>query len=307
MQTLSRAALFAAAAVTAAALASGAALAAEQPKPDGGSAAFVQAYGAPTAQLRQIARWNDPVCVQVTGLPADRAAAIKARVEEVAKGVGLVVAPAGCAPHIEIAFTLNAQHLIDDVAAKQEALLGYEHRNDKTLRTMSHPIEGRYVTSTMGDGGNNAGTAFAFTQSRDGQFGLPTQTRERITDDPALTPPTGCADNRFTHCLKSVFENVLVVVDLKRAASTNLGVISDYVSMLALSQPRSYASCAPLPSITDLYLDCGRPAQNGLTPADAAYLTALYTSDPEASDVIQPSDIAGRMANILAGSSVASR
>jgi len=57
-------------------------------------------------------------------------------------------------------------------------------------------------------------------------------------------------------------------------------VIADYVAMLALSQPGSSGHCQFLPSITDLFACPGRAAPGGLTPADAAYLTALYAEPP---------------------------
>jgi hypothetical protein len=43
----------------------------------------------------------------------------------------------------------------------------------------------------------------------------------------------------------------------------------------------------------------GREPPDGLTPADAAYLTALYSADLEAKKVGEQGEIAGRMAKIL--------
>jgi hypothetical protein len=71
----------------------------------------------------------------------------------------------------------------------------------------------------------------------------------------------------------------LVVVDLNRAGSANLRLLSDYVAMLAFSQPQSLGSCQALPSITDLFAACpDRATLAGLTVADTAYLHALYAA-----------------------------
>jgi hypothetical protein len=268
---------------------------------------FVQGYGATTVRLGKIARWNDPVCVKVTGLDAAKTAVIQSRVEEVAKDVGLRVQPAGCAQNIEIVFDAHPQILIDKIAETQEVLLGYYHRNDKALRTVTRPIQAWYVTMSIGGAGPNAGAMFA--QGSGGETGgIPMQVRQKVIDDPLYWSPTGCGDSHFNSCLKSAFVNVMVMVDTSKIGTAGVGVISDYVAMVALSQPRALDHCNVLPSITDLFAACqGRAAPDGITPADAAYLTALYGTDTEADGPLEQTDIATRMTKILGPASVAAR
>jgi hypothetical protein len=72
----------------------------------------------------------------------------------------------------------------------------------------------------------------------------------------------------------------LVTVDLRRAGAVKLGAIADYVAMLVLSEPRFPDRCQTLPSVIDMFSACpGRPAPDGLTAADFAYLTAVYSAD----------------------------
>jgi len=86
------------------------------------------------------------------------------------------------------------------------------------------------------------------------------------------------------------------------ARTRSLGLLADYVTMLALSQPRALGQCNALPSITDLFAPCpGRPAPTGLTPADAAYLTALYPQKGAGPQYGDESLVAERMARILSG------
>ncbi len=262
---------------------------------------FVQSFAAPSTKIDQFARWHDPVCVLVTGLVPEQAAQVRARVEDVAKAVGGRVRKSGCSPNIEIAFTPTPQSLLDNVAAHNEVALGYYHRHDaKTLKTVTRPIQSWYVTATSGGGGPNAG--LVFSQGSAGP--LARQLSERVVDDPDATPPTGCGDSHFSVCLRSDFENVLVVVDTGRVQDLSLGLLSDYVVMLALSQPRSLDGCAALASVIDvLGAACpGRDKPDGLTPADAAYLTALYSADLEANRSGEKTQIADRMASILSRS-----
>jgi hypothetical protein len=261
---------------------------------------FVRSYAASTAKLGQIARWGDPLCVQVIGLAPDKAAQVRARIEAVAKGVGQRMLPSGCTPNVEIAFTDQPQSLIDRLAARQEGLLGYNHRDAKTLKTVTRPIQAWYVTSTVSRGGPNAGALFS-ANLPGYSGGMAVQANARVTDDPDNRPPTGCGGDRFSSCLESVFDNVLVVVDTGRVRDKSVGLLSDYAAMLALSQPRSLDGCNALPSVTDLFAPAcpGRAAPDGLTPADAAYLTSLYAADPQARKAGEQSDIAWRMARIL--------
>jgi hypothetical protein len=126
---------------------------------------------------------------------------------------------------------------------------------------------------------------------------MPVSTRNETIDDPSNISPAGCADTRFTSCLQSVFSNVLVFVDEDRIKGQDLGAMTDYLAMLTLSQPRSLDGCAAFPSVIDLLApDCPSHAQpTGLTPADVAYLKALYGANLEARRMSEESDIAARM------------
>jgi hypothetical protein len=134
-------------------------------------------------------------------------------------------------------------------------------------------------------------------------------TLERETlDNPDSPSPTGCGDSHFSSCLKSMFRNVFMVADSKAMEGKDLGLVADYLVMLALSQPRSLDGCNALTSVIDRFAKSpcpGRDPPDGLTPADAAYLTALYASDPEGKKSAEQGDIAGRMAKILIPASVA--
>jgi hypothetical protein len=269
---------------------------------------FVQTHAAPTERLGQFARWNDPVCVQVLGLIPEQAAQVKARTEEVAKAVGLKVQASGCTANIEIAFADQPQPLIDGLVKRRDSILGYHNPSEtQALKTITRPVQAWYKTATRGGGFNTAGMVFAQFSNASGQSmtsgSYPGMTVEHETaDTPQSTTPTGCGDSHFSSCLSSIFQNVLVVVDNTKVKGQPLGPVSDYVAMLALSQSRSLDGCAALPSVIDLFAPSacpGRDAPDGLAPADAAYLTALYSVDLEAKKAAQQSDITDRMARIL--------
>jgi hypothetical protein len=269
------------------------------------SHSFVLSYAAAqNPEIDQIARWHGPICVQAEGLSAAQAAMLKARIEDVAKAVGLPAARPGCRANVEIVFSDKPQAVMDVVAKRLEPLLGYYHRHDHDrLKTVTHPIQAWYVTATRGQG-PNAGLLFS-------SFGKFSQLDAEVIDDPDNQPPDGCGENtHFTACLQSLFKNVFMVADSKALEGKDLGLVADYMVMLALSRPRSLDGCNALPSVIDVLAKSacpGRDPPDGLTPADAAYLTALYASDPEGRKTGEQDDIAARMTRILAPAKVVAR
>ena len=266
--------------------------------------AFAKTYPATTTELGQIARWRDPICVQVSGVSPEVAAKIQARVENVSQAVGLGVDKPGCRVNVEIIFTDKPQRLMDGVARKRELLLGYFHIQDaRKLKAVNRPIQSWYVTATLGGAGNTTGQTFAFYETT-GNVPLPqVQWHREVIDDPTYQAPTGCGDApHFTSCLQGVIKNALIVADSNRLQGRDVGLLSDYIAMVALSQPKSLDGCNSFASVIDLFAPSGcegRGAPDGLTPADAAYLTSLYQIDPEARLAFEQGDLADRMAKIL--------
>jgi hypothetical protein len=286
---------------------------------------FVQTFAATTVKLDQIARWTHPVCVAVQGLPVAADAEVKARVEEVATALKVGAMGAGCKPNIQVFFTDQPQAFMDRVADQHELLLGYWHHTDRAkLKTVTRPIEARYVTGTGGAGGNTIGMTFEVIE----QWGVPNSAgvptagttvpvgaagRQphgfQYDDEDNFRGTTGCGDkSKFTACLASEFAHVLVVVDTAKAQDFSPGLIADYVVMVSLAQPRSLDGCNVLPSVIDLFSrGCPNFGMEGLTRADVAYLTSLYRTDLEARKAGQQTDIAEKMADMLLKANAADR
>ncbi|MGZ3365221.1 MAG: hypothetical protein ACXWKY_10925, partial [Caulobacteraceae bacterium] len=223
----------------------------------------------------------------------------KARIDDVAQAVGLPKAGAGCSANVEVVFTEKPQALMDEVAKRREHLLGYYHRHERDkLKAVTHPIQAWYMTVTLGGGGDIGGVLFNPTGPIPGGV----QIHREVIDDPDNPSPVSCGDNpHFSACLQSTFKNVFVVADIKALEGKELGLLADYLVMLTLSQPRSLDDCYALSSVIDLFAKAcaGRNSPDGLTPGDAAYLTALYAADLQAKKASEVGDISGRMAKIL--------
>jgi hypothetical protein len=259
---------------------------------------FVQSYAAtPSAEVGQIARWHEAVCVQVEGLVPAQAAVVRDRIDDVARELGLHAQLARCKANIEIVFTDQPQRMMDIVAKREPILLGYWHRHEtERLKTVTRPIQAWYATATRGEALGSGGLMFS-------QYSQYAQYETEVLDDPEVPPPSSCGDNpHFTNCLVSELKNVFIAADTKALQGKDLGLISDYLALIALSQPRSLDGCNALASVIDVLAKTacpGRDPPDGLTPGDAAYLTALYQSDLEANKAGEQEEIASRMAKIL--------
>jgi hypothetical protein len=297
---------------------------------------FVQAYALRSSKIDQLPRWRKALCVEVEGLVPDKATLVAARVEDVAKAVGLKVMAPGCRSNIQIIFAAEPQKLANTIG---EPYLGYHNKNEiAKIRTVTHPIQGWYATGTIGAAGatglafaggtgqsapaSGTGSGMALSHGPssndsnsaawEGNFGQTNGVKLTMeaVDNPEDTAPTGCGDSRFSSCMQSMFMNVIIIADAHAMEGKSLAAVTDYVAMLAMSQPRSLDDCGALPSVTDLLATTacpGRDAPAGLTPADSAYLAGLYASDPEARTASAESDIAARMAKILIKAQVATR
>ena len=255
---------------------------------------FVQSHGAPT-RSGQLARWGDPVCVITYGLPPDMDAFVTGRVETLVAKVGAPRRRSNrCKPNVEILFTSEPQALMDAIARKRSALLGFHYVSQtRQMAAMTHVVEARYLTQTHDDNGHEA-LDIASGPMSGASLGAVTAPMDLAT---AGNMPGGCAGSAFTRCLTSSFSNVLIVVDGKALDGRRIGPVADYVAMLALSQARSLDGCEALPSIIDLLSKAcaDRPAPATWTDADIAYLQGLYKTSLETKFWVEKDSIANRM------------
>jgi hypothetical protein len=250
---------------------------------------FVDTHIAPTRMANKLARWKDPVCPQVVGLPPKYAGFIRQRILDVAARVG---APANtrerCRPNMHVVFTTTPQELMSTVRKKYPDVLGYYDSSAQADRMaeMTKLIQSWYATATVDLRGN----VFPDTRRTGGL--------EICMPNPVPTPGLPCIPMNLPNArpmnvtgsrllgdgLSSAFTHVLVVANPDKLVTYEMGALGDYIAMLALSQQPKPDGCQPMPSILNL-LEAQCPQASGLTEADLAYLTALYRMG--ASDSLQ--------------------
>jgi hypothetical protein len=240
---------------------------------------FVELHAATNRKTGQYMRDDiGPVCPMTLGLPQAFNDFVTARVVQIAAGVGAKTDSAKtCKPNIEILFTDQPQAVVRSLADRTNgAILGmhFIHETPRLLE-VTHPIQSWYVT----------GTRMMEIPAEPTTTVNPDGSTESVNRKPGIdsayrnAPNRAYTGTRIGRRISSII-NVLIVANIREVAGREIGPISDYIGMLALSEPRSLDQCNELPSILDLVADCrSRPKPDKLTDNDIAYLKGLYAAD----------------------------
>jgi hypothetical protein len=267
--------------------------------PDEEIHAFVAARTAPTFKLGKVARWEKGICPTVMGLKSDFTDFVKKRLKETAAKVGAPLDPnANCQPDIQIVFTTAPQALLDNIRKNYDALLGYHDNSSQgeEMAKVTHSIQAWYSTVTI-----DASGAPRFDGGKIPGIGCLDRPKCRIY----LTRAQGYAvtGGRVGDGLRSGFHDVIIVIDPKKLGGYEIGALADYISFLALTQPRSLDDCQQLPSILNL-LAAGCTAGDAtseMTQGDLGYLKGVYHMRDDDALIFQQDQIAFQVKQALLG------
>jgi hypothetical protein len=259
-----------------------------QPVSDQAISDFVDSHSAVTRQ-NKIARWEDGICPQVTGLPANFIKFITKRIRDLGASVGAPVDPdENCKSNIEIVFTLTPQELLNSIREKQPIMLGYYDSSAQAeeIAKVTHVIQSWHATQTVDLRGNKV------IDSRN-----PIRPGGRELN---AVSATGLRTGDGVH---SSYYRGVVVADPGKLVEYEIGTLADHIAMLALAQPAKPSACTELPSILDTTNSaCRKDAPvKAVTKADTGYLVGLYKMDSGASLRGQKDAIAHRIREALAG------
>lgn len=244
----------------------------------------------PTSRFEQYARFRDPVCVKVIGLPDEFAAFVAKRIVEVAGEVHAPVAKdAGCTPNINVIFAPSPQAQLTDIARRREVLFGHYFKTDaKRTFTFRPPVQSWYLTRAVGTDGRGV-LELNDTAPCQGT-GLPGV----FPCDLKAPPLTGRAGSRLGNDMSSELVHSLIIADAKKVSGEKIGAVADYIAVLALSRWQGLERCSSMSTILNLMAD-GCDAEDrpeAATSADLALLTGLYSADVRESGSQQRTTIA---------------
>lgn len=272
---------------------------------------FVESHSAPTSAIEQLPRWRAGVCPDVKGLQPEFNEFVARRIVSAAQTIGAVTTAAGqkCTVNIEVVFTSTPQALVDHIQRHYSWLLGSARRPGDTQ--FSRAVQSWYTTATRaieprqepirGVNGPPPKDAPIFTGAA--EFAATVTATPGVIPDPpyGAGAPSGRAGSLLTVGLRSELFHVLVIVDAQKVQGVALQSVADYVSLVALTRISALDTCNELPSILDLLSkSCSeRPRPLALTPADTAFLKALYSSELDQKLNIEQGEVRQRMITIL--------
>ena len=254
---------------------------------------FIIAHAAPSPFLGKIARWKTGICPLTIGLPDKFNFYISQRIIKVAIDAGAPLSKdEPCKPNVVVVATPEPQKLLDLIRDKRPALLGFHYRPEaQRIANMRLPVQAWYSTATE----DAWGLVSVDLPSGDMGYG--------VMSTLGLLRSFHVSGSRVDDGLKSEFTTAVVIMDTSKIAGQEIGALSDYIAMLALSQGQYYGTCQNVPTITNLMAaDCGaemKPA--AITDVDMTYLRGLYKMAPGRSYMGERASIEFEMKKDLGG------
>ncbi len=248
-------------------------------------AGFVHGITAPENQ-EGLARWNQPVCPQVSGLPREEGEFILARVSEIARAAGVRLGSEECRANLYI-FVTNQP---------RELLRAMERRNRSvTFNGAAQVVVDEFIDTPRA-------VRVWYNSYKTAPGGVPLTPRlpadtqfvgNALTATPLLFVSAPEGGSRLTRTVVWAFSYVYVVVDQTQLRSLSRRQLADYVGMISLAQIKRFARPGDTRTILNLFTGAPEDAPAGMSDWDQLFLKSLYATDQQS--VTQRSLIARSM------------
>ncbi|WP_329630820.1 hypothetical protein [Sphingomonas sp.] len=229
----------------------------------------------------QLARFHQPVCPSVIGLPRDYTAIVESRIREDAVAVKAPVAKnAKCSANLIVIVASDGAALVRDMRVNRPGWLTGLSSADVDALAAPGPARAWSITSLRNEDGEGVGAPRGAT------------TRDPLGAAPAFRVRSASIVRQPN---RQDVEGSFVVIDQAATVGLSLRQIADYAAMRGLAVTRTPAPGGATETILSL-LDGTATHPRGLTATDTAYLRALYASDGLDGAVSERNAIARRIA-----------
>lgn len=232
---------------------------------------YVAQVTAPPHGTEQLARWDDRICVGVSGVKAEQAQFIADRVSQRALEVGLRTGKPGCSPDITILVTSDPELLIGAMQEKYANLFAVSSEKRvgtlgqaafEQFKTEERPVRWWHVSETRGaDGTRISGDA-----------------RQGVTDGVVGAPTVRSEGSRLRSATRQDLSHAIVVVDANQVQGVSMDSLADYIAFVALMQADPNGNTSSIETIMNLFRsDLGDKRPTQMTDWDKDFLRALYS------------------------------
>jgi hypothetical protein len=245
-----------------------------------------------------LARWQDPACPLVTGLPKRQGEYVLERISEIAQAAGAPLGAEKCRPNLFIIVTkqpeadlryLEQRHHSDVFGEASPVVIDNFIATPRPVRTWYDSVqrtpEGLPLVSESFPG---IGDQYAKPVAG----GIVIVPVRPPTSDAPLTNPWSQASHLVINAIWAI-KRVFVVVDPTKFKGVTLGQLADYVALAGLAQIKLDPDVAGDPTILTLFDKAAQTPSAGLTEWDRAFLKSVYSTEQKS--VLQRSQIASTM------------
>ena len=251
--------------------------------------------GDPAAGL---ARWQDPVCPLVTGLPMHHGEYILGRISEIAQAAGAPIGREKCRPNLFIIVSKQPEKDLRYLQQRhnQEVFGDAAPITVEQFIKTPRPVRTWYDTMERTPEGLPLVTmSFPGVSQQKVEWSMGalvvTPVRPAMSDG-SPTNPWSQASHLVLNMVFAI-RRVFVVVDPTKFKGVSLGQLADYVAMAGLAQIKLDTHVADDPTILALFDKGPQTASPGLTEWDQAFLKSVYGTEQKS--VLQRSQIAHGM------------
>ncbi len=246
-----------------------------------------------------LTRWNTKVCPLVAGLPRDQGEFVLQRLSQSVRNAGAPLAPENCKANFFILVSSQADQILNGLLKKRPQL--FDTHNglgplQHFLRT-ERPVRVWQNWQNEGDEAGGVVIAEAFIGVSGGASmggAISGSSSAAMSNWPTARLP----NSRLSRSAVRSIYTAIIIVDLARIKSINLGQLSDYIAMVGLAEINLDRPIVSAPSVLRLFSEPGETPVEGMSPWDQALLKSLYASRAES--VMQVSEMETHMVDSIA-------
>jgi hypothetical protein len=230
------------------------------------ASAFVSATGVAAGQ-QPAARWVDPICPRVLGLPKALAAKVEGQVRAIAADAGAPLSRPACDPNLAISFTADAGGFVRRLAARAPSRFAQVAPADKAYLLKSAAPVRWWYSSEMRTKDGMAGASVPLGFAGTGEGGRPA-IPSNGNSSTFMQYRSSIVSTQMIRAIRSA----TVVIDVNRATGLPLDSVAAYAAMVGLAEVRLQAPAIE-GSLLGLFTIDG-PRE--LSERDLAFLRGLY-------------------------------
>ena len=232
-------------------------------------------YGITVLQnYEAVARWQSPVCPQVTGLARQPGEFVLERVSEIARIAGAPLASENCRPNLFIFVTSQPKELLQAMEQRYFAVSfgnATPSQVDAFVNT-PRPVRVWHSPYWTPEGASPQG------------YGVPPTAQilgGGLSSPPTYSTPGAMGASRLINPGSWTFGNVYVIVDERQLRGVSQGQFADYIAMVSLADIKPSAHPGDAHSILTLFADSPQAAPAAMSDWDQAFLKSLYATTPQ--------------------------